>query len=274
MCLKSECIFLGVSIRQFSREDVLLNRGRLLSFESFYIQSRFNGPPLSGNGGYVCGRLASWIDGCAEVTLRKPPPLEKELRVVQKDDKQQLWDGESLIAEAKVSTLELDVPTPPSWKEAVELSRSYVGFSFHAFPTCFVCGTERDPEDGLCLYPGEHAEHAFVAAPWIPASSLADASNAQVVAPEFMWSAMDCPGAFSVGLGEDRLVVLGRLTAEIYHPVQIGEQCVVVGWPIAESGKKFDAGTAVFDATGRLCGAAKATWIAIPPDAFNALSKS
>jgi hypothetical protein len=45
------------------------------------IQSRYNGPPGSGNGGYCAG---VWATNCGltadalEVTLRMPPPLEVE----------------------------------------------------------------------------------------------------------------------------------------------------------------------------------------------------
>ena len=45
------------------------------------IPRRFNGPPDSGNGGYSCGVVAALLDAPAvEVTLRAPPPLERELR--------------------------------------------------------------------------------------------------------------------------------------------------------------------------------------------------
>ena len=39
------------------------------------IPSRFNGPAGVGNGGYVCGRIAAYVDGPATVTLRRPTPL-------------------------------------------------------------------------------------------------------------------------------------------------------------------------------------------------------
>ena len=45
------------------------------------IHRRFNGPPDSGHGGYVCGVIADLIGPCAEVTLRSPPPLDLPLRV-------------------------------------------------------------------------------------------------------------------------------------------------------------------------------------------------
>jgi hypothetical protein len=50
------------------------------------IDKRFCGPPNSGNGGYVCGRLARHIPGAAEVTLRAPPPLDTPLDAVATND--------------------------------------------------------------------------------------------------------------------------------------------------------------------------------------------
>ncbi|NLD48783.1 MAG: hypothetical protein GX660_16590, partial [Clostridiaceae bacterium] len=47
------------------------------------ITQQFCGPHNSGNGGYTCGRLASYINGPAEVTLKLPPPLNQALDVVQ-----------------------------------------------------------------------------------------------------------------------------------------------------------------------------------------------
>ncbi|HIM03432.1 MAG TPA: hypothetical protein EYG46_20830 [Myxococcales bacterium] len=39
------------------------------------IGKRFQGPPESGNGGYVCGRLAQSIDGGAAVVRLRVAPL-------------------------------------------------------------------------------------------------------------------------------------------------------------------------------------------------------
>ncbi|MCJ9705122.1 hypothetical protein MOV74_28970, partial [Bradyrhizobium sp. SHOUNA76] len=46
------------------------------------IDKRYCGPPNSGNGGYVCGRLARHIPGGAEITLRAPPPLDTPLDAI------------------------------------------------------------------------------------------------------------------------------------------------------------------------------------------------
>ena len=43
-----------------------------------FINKRFNGPPNSGNGGYVAGLIAKEI-GNAVKKLVAPPPLEKKL---------------------------------------------------------------------------------------------------------------------------------------------------------------------------------------------------
>ena len=50
------------------------------------IPSRFCGPPGSGNGGYVCGRIAAYLDGPVTVTLRQPPPLATPLAVERADE--------------------------------------------------------------------------------------------------------------------------------------------------------------------------------------------
>ena len=59
--------------------------------ETMTISSRFCGPSKSGNGGYVCGRIARHISGSANVRLFSPPPLETELRIETEDDVVQLW---------------------------------------------------------------------------------------------------------------------------------------------------------------------------------------
>jgi hypothetical protein len=42
---------------------------------SLVVAPRFCGPPGSANGGYACGLIAAYLDGQAEITLRRPPPL-------------------------------------------------------------------------------------------------------------------------------------------------------------------------------------------------------
>ncbi|MBX6767155.1 MAG: hypothetical protein IRY90_08385, partial [Actinomadura rubrobrunea] len=52
------------------------------------IQRRFQGPDGSGNGGYVAGLLAGHLStDTVTVTLRRPPPLDTELRVTAEDER-------------------------------------------------------------------------------------------------------------------------------------------------------------------------------------------
>src|SRR5262245_11781198 len=125
-----------------------------MTLESLVIAHRFCGPPNSGNGGYVCGRVAAHIPGPASVRLKAPPPLDPPLVVVQSESVVQLRQDSTVIAEGRAATVEVDPPDAPSYDDAVRASRHYLGFTRHVFPTCFVCGPKRAPGDGLRIFPG------------------------------------------------------------------------------------------------------------------------
>ncbi|HYC94980.1 MAG TPA: hypothetical protein VEB39_04695, partial [Sphingomicrobium sp.] len=57
------------------------------------IHRRFRGPPTSGNGGYVAGVVAEWIDGPAQVDLLAPIPLEVPLHRRRDDGDVMLFDA-------------------------------------------------------------------------------------------------------------------------------------------------------------------------------------
>jgi hypothetical protein len=57
------------------------------------------------------------------------------------------------------------------------------------------------------------------------------------------------------------LGVVAEFTAHVDRLVHIGESCTLVGWQIGSSGRKHEAGTAIFDGKGELCGKARALWI-------------
>jgi hypothetical protein len=85
------------------------------------------------------------------------------------------------------------------------------------------------------------------------------------VRPEFLWSALDCPGGFAVLPPAGGLtVVLGELCAAINGEVMAGEACALTAWPLGVDGRKHFAGSAVYGADGRLIARARATWIAVP----------
>jgi hypothetical protein len=222
------------------------------------VASRFQGPPGSGNGGYVCGLLAETLREDLRVRLVAPPPLESPLEVEAAGAGEWLLRGAAgPVAQATAARLTLEVPSPPGYVQAVWASQHYAGFRAHAFPDCFVCGPYRRRGDGMRIFPGM-LESGMVAAPWLPSDSL-DGGDGKV-APEFHWAALDCPGYFAVSGGR-RTMLLGEMQAHVDRRVHVGESCTVIGWRIEAEGRRHRAGTAIFDGDGELCARALATWI-------------
>lgn len=226
------------------------------------IPARFNGPPTTGNGGYSCGVLGAVLGDCAEVTLRKPPPLDRPLQLEYGGAEARLLDGEVLIASARAAELELSIPVPPSYEQASAAEASYVGLEFHHFPTCFVCGTAR--ADGLRLFTGALAGRELVASAWTPDASVGTAGG--VVESAIVWSALDCPTYFAGRMkGWGLWSVLGRQTVRLVAPVRVGEPHLVIAWPLGKDGRKFEGGAAVFTRAGELCAYGRGLWIEIAP---------
>ena len=227
--------------------------------ETITISRRINGPPSSGNGGYACGLVALAHGGpTPEVTLRRPPPLDRPLVVVHEDDRVCVYDGDAVVAECTDGEVAIDPPRAIDVAVAQRAADAYPGFDEHSFPTCFVCGPKRPAADGLRIFAGPVAD-GVVAAPWTPHASLA--AGDRLVAPQFVWAALDCPGAIAVGYPARGETVLGRFCVELRSLPRVGEPHVVVGWPLGEDGRKLYAGTALFDAEGELRALARATWI-------------
>ena len=108
------------------------------------------------------------------------------------------------------------------------------------------------------IFAGPLGRDDIVAAPWRPGIELAD--SAGLVRPEFVWAALDCPGAFAFTTKRGIPLLLGRLTARLATRLSPGETATVLGWPIGRDGRKLFAGTAVFAASGALAGLARAVW--------------
>jgi hypothetical protein len=239
---------------------------KAMTLESLAIARRFCGPPNSGNGGYVCGRVAAHIPGAASVRLKAPPPLDTDLVIVPSDGGVQLRHGHAIIAEGKAATVDLDPPAGPSFDEAQRASAHYLGFSRHVFPTCFVCGPKRAAGDGLRIFPGPVASGEVLAAPWVPDPSLSD--DGERVRAEFLWAALDCTSAFPVlPVADGRALVLGELSARIERPLAPAAEAVVIGWAMSSEGRKRFTGSAIY-AGGVLIAAARAIWIDVEAKAF------
>ena len=107
-------------------------------------------------------------------------------------------------------------------------------------------------DDCVHRFRGMFGAGPLVAAPWVPRPDTA--------AREFVWCALDCPGAYACGATSRGTLLLGRLAARVLRVPEPGERCVVAGWQLGAEGRKLEAGTALWSA-GELLGYARATWI-------------
>jgi len=237
--------------------------------DSLVIPPRFCGPPGSGNGGYVCGRIAAYVDGPVTVTLRRPPPLATPMTVERGGEScVRIYRGHTLIAEATSSpgSPALQIPGPVSMAEAHAVAGGARYYADPVFPDCFVCGTGRRPGDGLRIFPGPLAGRPLWAAPWTPDPSVTDAAGR--VRPEVIWAALDCPSGIAAGedadLARDTAILLGRMTASLAVPPVVGDQCLVIAWPGERDGRKLLAGSALLGPVGTVLAAASAVWLTVP----------
>ncbi|PWU46453.1 hypothetical protein DLJ47_32520 [Micromonospora sp. S4605] len=214
------------------------------------IESRFNGPPGSGNGGWSAGLFAAAYGGpgVVEVTLRRPPPLETPLTLAGGNVHDP--DG-NLVAEVR-ETGQIEAVVPPvDLATARAAAAAYPGLVDHPFPGCYVCGPRR--ADGLRIFPGRLPD-GRTAAPF--------RAPAEVEVPT-VWAALDCPGGWSV-IAPGRPYVLGRIAATVRALPAPGDECVVTGATVGGEGRKALVHTSLYGPTGDLLATARATWVALP----------
>ncbi|WP_297737053.1 hypothetical protein [Nocardioides sp.] len=255
--------------------------------DQLLVPRRFRGPPDSGNGGWTAGALATHlrhaspgnrVEGwpAVEVSLRRPPPLDTVLQVVEDEGTTTATesDGAGVATARRVGVALTDLePVPVDQARTAEAA--YPGHTFHPFPTCFACGTAREEGDGLRIFPGP-VGRGGVAATWRPHPSLSedwhtyvDASTRASVAAT--WAALDCVGGWAGGLTE-RLMVLGRMTTRITTLPVIGEEHVVVGARRGAEGRKTFTAASLHDSRGHLVASAEHVWIAVDPATFGGVS--
>ncbi len=239
---------------------------------SISIARRFNGPHDSGNGGYSAGRVAQLFPDAesVEVTLRAPIPLDTAMHTTPSEDGVAVMSADSpptLIMSARPTHLATPDARSPGLEAARVAAQTYRGAEDHVLPHCFVCGPARAPGDGLRIFPdwlkdpaGVENPNLFpiVAAPWQPTPDLADASG--LIAPEFLWAALDCPGAFAI---ESEPILLGRMSARILARPAADAPIVVIAWRKGQDRRKHFAGSALFSESGAMLAFSEQTWIQI-----------
>jgi hypothetical protein len=232
------------------------------------IEGRFRGPDGIGNGGYVAGRMAALLGSQpTEVTLRRGWPVDVPLAIGRDGAAVQARDVEgNLVAEAREAALDLDVPAPPTRDQAAAATRWFLASPFtHSTGLCFVCGFAAP--GGLGVFTGRvEGRPGIAAALWHPDARFASADGN--IAPEYLWSALDCAGAFAFTVDTTpQRMLLGRITGRLDGTIAPGEPTTVLGWQIGREGRKLQAGTALLGADGRLRGIARALWVLPAPAA-------
>lgn len=254
--------------------------------QQLLVPRRFCGPPDSGNGGWTAGALATHLTGespdnradgwpTVEVSLRRPPPLDSPMLLSEADGLTSASFGGAVVASARIVDLELTDVDPVTPGEARTAESAYAGHTFHPFPTCFACGTDREEGDGLRIFPGVVSGER-VAATWCPDPSLAEDFHTYVDTPArasvaATWAALDCIGGWAGDLTE-RLMVLGRMTMRIDTLPVIGEEHVVVGTRRGGEGRKTFTASTLYDTDSRVVASAEHIWIAVDPAAFGGVA--
>jgi hypothetical protein len=221
------------------------------------VDRRFCGLPELAHGGYVGGLMAAALGGAGvAVRLRKPVPTASPLRLdLVDDDRVELRDGETPLAEGTRAEVVLEVPEPVSLAQAQAASRHYPGHAAHLFPGCYGCGPGRHPGDGLRIFPGAVPGRRLVAAPWLPGPELGDAAGH--VPTELVWAAFDCPQLWAIiahapaDAGEK--LVTGELAAKLARPVVAKAPHVVIAWPLGRDDRRLRAGAALIGPDGEVC---------------------
>jgi len=233
------------------------------------IERRYEGPPNIAHGGYTGGVMAECLDcETVEVTMRKPTPMDKPLILdASSPEAVFLYDGETLLNEAKPSDLELDLPEIISIDQARKASLRHV--TEMPYPNCFGCGSGRSETDGLHLRSGPVGGRDLVAIDWVPPAAVAGVPAGRDLPKRLAWAAMECPCARAMELGglrqPDELIVLGRLTTRVKARPKVGRPCFFMAWPIGREGRKIELAGTMHDESGRVLVMSRFTFITLKP---------
>ena len=113
------------------------------------------------------------------------------------------------------------------------------------------------------MFAGEVEGKRVVASPWKPREETAGEDGA--VADEFVWAVLDCPTYFAAYHGEElEMSVLARQQVRIDGAVRVGEEHVVMAWPISTDGRKRLTGCALLSSEGETLARGQVLMVALP----------
>ncbi len=240
------------------------------------IDNVYNGPIHCGNGGYISGLLAAFIEGDVEIRINAAFPVETPLQVKPNDEGISVYRDDKLLGSARSIQLDLAIPTPPSLTSAIAASQRF-DFIHASDPRgCYVCSPLRSEENGLRVFCGPlnevvapepsidwptQVEKNLVATVWRPTDNLCN--NDGGIDNIYVWSALDCPGAYAIKAAEPDagLQLLGTCSGSIKAPLKPNDDYIISSWKISHNrGRKRFMGVAIHNRAGELMACAEQIW--------------
>jgi hypothetical protein len=231
---------------------------------SVVIPARWNGPRRYGNGGYSAGVFARDFGRSARVVLRRPVPLNRTLHIVAEGAESRVYSRRRLIAEVAEwhDATPLTPPLRPSLDAAEDAATRHPWTGVrHALSDCAICSPNR--RDGLGVVPGVLADAPeMLAAPFHTDFRIADPLAPDIVSPEFVWAALDCPSFPAADLVAGRVRLLGTIAVNRLRDVFVGESLVVVSWALGAGTRSVRTASALLGPDGELIASAENVWVA------------
>jgi len=230
------------------------------------IGKYFEGPTDMVLGGYLTGLMAVHLDSkTVEVTMKKPIFLNRNLVLdTGTPERVFLYEGDTLLCEAKPARLEFEMPEPITLEQAKKASRRD---TVAAFPNCYGCGSGRSQDDGLHLRSGPVEGRNMVAVDWVPLPAAVGAEKGEPVPETIVLTAMECPIAKVMELPgmrkPDEVAVLGRMTTKVNALPKVGEQCFFMGWPIERAGRRIEMAGTLNNAKGDVMVMCRLTFVVL-----------
>ncbi|MCP3935801.1 MAG: hypothetical protein GY708_10560 [Actinomycetia bacterium] len=229
------------------------------------IDTHFQGPTGSGQGGWTSAQLAQEFDGPATIAIRAPIPLETEMWTERSDGKLDLMfaSGDTPVVVLEAETWEPHFPTTEAVSIA-DAAQARTHFPLlgedHPVPYCFSCGLQHD---SMCVHAASLGDGRF-ATDWTPPAwtDTGDGSVTEAAA----WAALDCTAAwFACTEGEIRVAFTVQLAVEVLTPFIVGETYALVSWEgdgrHGWDGRKRTAASAAFNGDGECVAHSRSLWV-------------
>ncbi|MBP8248413.1 hypothetical protein [Phenylobacterium sp.] len=236
------------------------------------VPRQFRGPPVTANGGYICGVLSNAVGGRGSAMLRSGVPLDVPVTLTPGEDGGVvLTNAEGLPLGSAKPAADDAIPMPPT-PPTIEEARRYQAASRFAQKSlhrgCFSCCIEREAGEGLGVHVGQidGAPEGVCAGLWTPHANFANPDG--TMPDEITWAALDCSGSMAWWVKTETPVgLLGTMAGEVLVKPKAGETYVVVAWADRVEGRKHFAGVALFDGAGQVMARSGQIWIGRPPGA-------